>query len=88
MHNIKILRIVKKQEKILDWDVLHSYDLIRDDNGKPFNICLSKSVLANDFSAEQALQYLGELQEKLHYNYGNITNLMEVYDWICEAENL
>ena len=52
------------------------------------NICLSKSVLANDFSAEQALQYLGELQEKLHYNYGNITKLMEVYDWICEAENL
>ena len=33
MHNIKILKIVKKQEKILDWDVLHSYDLIRDDNG-------------------------------------------------------
>lgn len=88
MHDIKILTLVKKQEKMVDWNILHSYDLIRDDNGKPFNICLSKSYIDNNFSAEQALQYLGELQEKLHCNYGNITNLMEVYDWICEAENL
>lgn len=31
---------------------------------------------------------LGKLQEHLHSNYGNISNLMEVYDWICEAENI
>lgn len=88
MHDIKILTIVKKPEKIVNWDVLHSYDLIRDDNGRPFNICLGATVVDKKFSKEQALQYLGELQEKLHCNYGNITNLMEVYNWICEAENL
>lgn len=88
MHDIKILTIVKKLEKEVNWNVLHGYDLIRDDNGRPFNICLCKTVFENNFSKERLLQDLGELQEHLHCNYGNISNLMEVYNWICEAENL
>lgn len=88
MKQIKILSIIKDPEKVINWDLYHNYELIRDDNGRPFKISLVTTIVNRIFSRDQIMNELGKLQEHLHSNYGNISNLMEVYDWICEAENI
>ena len=88
MKQIKILSIIKDPKKVINWDLYHNYELIRDDNGKSFKISLYSTVVNRVFSRDQVMNELGKLQEHLNFNYGNISNLMEVYDWICEAENI
>lgn len=88
MKQIKILSIIKDPEKVINWDLYHNYELIRDDNGKSFKISLCSTIVNRVFSRDQVMNELGKLQEHLNSNYGNISNLMEVYDWICDAENI
>lgn len=49
MKQIKILSIIKDPEKVINWDLYHNYELIRDDNGRPFKISLATTIVNRIF---------------------------------------